>query len=104
MKLKSIELTMRTVGYNLDAKPGIYCEVELATEAYRTIKVKLTDEQTKEVVKLAVTSAIAQLTVDLEEIDVVGHPGTDPKPRDVTEAMNAVDVLAGPKLADDYPL
>lgn len=81
MKLTSIELKQHYAGYGENAVPGIKCEVELmAPGSYSSIKLKLSPEQTKEVVALAVKHALSQLSFDPETIDVVGHPGT-PRPK-----------------------
>lgn len=83
MKLTKIEIGMHYRGYGEGAEPGIKCEVEFRIPgSYSSAKVKLTDEQTKEVVALAARLALTQFDFDAGGIDVVGTEG---KPRPVPE-------------------
>lgn len=82
MQFTKIEVRMDyRHGYGDGAEPGVTAEVEFGYG--RTIK--LTDEQTLEVVKLAVSHALTHFTVDLDAISVIGKAGA---PRPIREPVD----------------
>ena len=97
MKLTKIELGMVYRGYGEGAEPGIKCEVELNIPgSYSTAKVKLTDEQTTEVVALAIKHALSQFAFDESTINVVGTEGKPHPKRDLPMAADVGAVEEAP--------
>lgn len=77
MRIKKVELKEHFTGYGRGAKPGLKCVVTLAygEQSHETFAVELQPEAVREVVVLAATKAMDQISLDPESIDVVGSPG-----------------------------